>query len=218
LAEAQRPRITELYFEMMIDNSPAPDFQRVLWVLPKGNSAGAATSCSPDLGNRANGSGRLMRIYSTGARVALSVPAQAGGSAFDGWNVIGAPVDDIGLRMPSLQLKLDNHVFAFSHWARTGEAKGPTINLAALVGSAETANVVQQAPNRPNSGALKGRTSRSIGAPSTSRSIRIGPRADDTILGVIPPDGKPDILEEKQGWHLVNYEGVVGWVDDGAEI
>jgi hypothetical protein len=214
LGTDERPRISELYFEMKIDSSSAPDFQRVLWVQPRGNSAGAVTSCSPDLAKRANGTGRIMRIYSAGDTVALSVPSQAGGAAFDGWSVIGARVDDTGLRMPSLQLKLDDHVLAVSSWALAGEAKGPMVNLSTIVGSANMAKAIEEAPAGPIRRALKARPTRP--ARSAIRSIRLEPRGNATIVGVISPDGIVDILEDNQeGWQLVNYEGVVGWVSAG---
>src|SRR5581483_478506 len=138
----------------------APEFQRVLWVQPKGNSGGAVTCCSPDLAKRANGIDRMMRIYSAGDTVALSVTAQSGGSTFDGWNVIGAPVDDTGLRLPSLQLKLNDHVLAVSNWERAGQAKGPVVNLSSIVGSADMAKAIREAPTEPLRLALNTRPAR----------------------------------------------------------
>ena len=213
LPEDRRPRMTELYFEMRIDSSPAPDLQRVLWVQPKGTPAGAVTSCSADLARRANGIDRMVRIYNKGATVDLSVPAQAGGSVFEGWNVIGARVDEPALRTPSLRLKLDDHVLIVSNWARSGEAKGPTIDLCRIVDPAALAKAASEAPNEELRKALKMRPQALRAAPAAARSIRVEPQQTATVIGILPPDGVPDVLESRDtGWQLVNYQGVVGWV------
>ncbi len=47
LSEENRPRVDQLYFEVEIDSSPAPDLQRVLSVRASGPSGGAVTACSP---------------------------------------------------------------------------------------------------------------------------------------------------------------------------
>jgi hypothetical protein len=88
----------------------------------------------------------MIRIYNKGDTVDLSVPAQAGGSTFEGWNMIGARVDEPALKSPSLRLNLDDHVLTVSHWARSGETKGPTMDLSRFLDPATLARAASEAP------------------------------------------------------------------------
>jgi hypothetical protein len=217
LPEDRRPRIAELYFEVQINSSPAPDFQRVLSVQPMGTPAGVVTSCSADLAQRSNGTDRMIRIFNKGDMVDLSVPAQAGGSIFERWNVIGTRVDETALRSTSLRLKLDDHVLAESHWARSGKAAGPVVDLALHVDAATLARAVSEAPTEELRAALTARFRRPQATPAVTRPIRVEPQDTATVIGILPPQAVPDVLQkENTGWQLVNYQGVVGWVGGGT--
>src|SRR5690606_3745969 len=133
LPRERRPRLAELYFDVAIDASPAPDVQRVLSVRASGPSPGAVTSCTADLAGRADGLGSLTRIYNRGAAVAVSVPDHAGGAVFAGWDVIGAVPDEAARREPALSMAVDDHVFAVSRWTRAREGTEPTVVFATVI-------------------------------------------------------------------------------------
>jgi hypothetical protein len=161
----------------------------------------------------------MMRIYNKGDTVDLSIPAQAGGSIFEGWNVIGARVDEPALKSPSLRLKLDDHVLTVSHRARSGEAKGPTIDLSRFLDAATLAKAASEAPTEELRMALRTRSRRLDAAPAVTRPIRVEPQDTATVIGILPSDAVTDVLQkEDTGWQLVNYQGVVGWVGGGAPV
>ncbi|HET8539967.1 MAG TPA: SH3 domain-containing protein, partial [Anaeromyxobacter sp.] len=215
LPEERRPRIDHLYFELEIDSSPAPEQQRVLSVQPKGAPTGAVTSCSADLGHRTDGVGRVVRIYAKGASVVLSVPGEDAGSVFQRWDVIPEPVDPQALRSSSLELRLDDHAWAVSSWSAATEGRGHTTDLSSIVDTAAIRAALREAPSEELEQALGvlQRTPKPPRAAPRPRSIRSAPAAAAPVLGILPPDGVPDVLEEdRTGWRLVNYQGVVGWV------
>jgi hypothetical protein len=216
LPEGQRPVIADLYFEIQIDSSPAPAFQRVLSVRPAGTPAGAVTTCSPDLAQRANGLDRLVRIYTQGDAVQLSVPDHAGGSAFEGWDVIGSTSVARNPETRTLTLKMSDHALAISHWTRTVERTGPPVVLARVIDHETLREIAARHQDRMVRDALAPVAAAAMVAlppVATARALRIAPDAAAAVVGVVPADGTPDDLGDVRGaWRLVNYQGVVGWL------
>jgi hypothetical protein len=213
LPEDRRPRLDQLYFEFRIDSSPAPGLQRVLSVRSSGTPGGALIGCSPDLARRGDGLDSMIRIYNKGDAVRLSVPNHAGGAAFDGWDVIGTPMDAEALKATGLAIQLDDHVLAVSHWSRAIDRTGPPVVLSHLMDETTLAQIAEQHGSEAVRAELRQTRALRTAPPAAAMPIRVEPRPTAAIVGVIPADGVPDCLEETEGaWELVNYQGVVGWI------
>lgn len=215
LSEENRPRVDQLYFEVEIDSSPAPDLQRVLSVRASGPSGGAVTACSPDLARRGNGLDHMMRIYNKGDAIRLSVPEHAGGAAFDGWDVIGARVDPEALKTTALGVEMDDHVLAVSHWSRAMERVGQPVVLSRMIDATTLAQIAQEHGDATVRAELMSvRSLRAAASPAATIAIRVGPQPGAVVIGAIPAEGVADVIERIEGgWELVNYQGVVGWIE-----
>lgn len=210
LRPEERPRITQLLFELSIDSSPAPDFQRVLAIRESGETGGAVTTCSADLGGRSSGFGSLIRIYNKGDTVKVSVPQYAGGAAFERWDVIGASAGGGA----ELNVPLDDNVLAVACWTRAGEREAEPVILSRVIDSAALATIAEEHGDEGTRHELHAaRMLQAAPPPPAARAIRAEPAAEASVIGIIPPDGEPELVEQSAtGWLLMNYRGVVGWV------
>jgi hypothetical protein len=216
----KKPRITRLQFRLSSDVVSAPDRQSVLMVHPAGPSAGGVIDCTPkDLGGRGTGLGHFMRIYNTGAGVQLSVPADSMPS-FDHWQIIGTgQTQTEPITEPDAQVLLKDDVTAYGCWVRADDRVASFTlaparlqalaqshpdekireSLSALLLTAKPFDLLQAAP------------------PGVALLIRVAPDDDASVIGSVPPDGEPDLLQEgKDGWREINYRGVSGWVNGGV--
>lgn len=133
-----------------------------------------------------------MRIFNDGADVRLSVPPAASGAAFDHWQLIGA--DRPIVKEPVVgSITLNDDVIANCYWVSDPE-HGPMLMA-----------------NMELSGSLLPKAASKTAVPG--RRIHVEAREDASVVGYVPPDGDPDILQDgDDGWREVNYRGVAGWV------
>ncbi|WP_156164132.1 hypothetical protein [Methanosarcina sp. 2.H.T.1A.15] len=247
----QRPRITKLYFEFSCDVTLAPYHQRVMNVQSLGSTVGAVIQCSPaDLANRSDGFYRMIRIFSKGASVRLSVPSHVAGSAFDAWDIVGQQINQIGVKQTDVDIKIDDHVLAQCHWSRYQNQIQSVIlsGKLALEDTAEIAEIYEDESicyedesicNELQpvvlSQTLALEEMAEIAVSHEDKSIlcelndlvSAAPQARDllmrveasesaSVMGVVPTLNDADLLEEGEtGWKLVNYRGIVGWVNAG---
>ncbi|MFE3456985.1 hypothetical protein ACFXKD_05515 [Nocardiopsis aegyptia] len=135
------PRITRLRFTVEIDRSPAPQNQRVLTVLPDGGVGDEVISCSPDLADRGDGCGPMVRIYNKNRTVDLEAPARSGNTVFEGWTT------EEGVEpATSARIELEDHVMVWPSWAP--EPEGPAqVPAQARPGQAEARQVIRVEPD-----------------------------------------------------------------------
>lgn len=208
LPMGNRPRITKLYFEVSCDLSMAPDHQRVVTVRSLGTTGGAVINCSPDLGKRANGFERMIRIYPKGAKVSLSVSSCVGGSAFESWDLVGTQINKVGVKQTNVDINLDDNVLAQCHW-RPAQIRAPR-RAPSIVAPEISAMIAASNPELKRSEMLE-----EVEAEKPARDLPIRVEASDqaTVVGVAPSLDETDLIREgSDGWKLVNYRGVVGWL------
>jgi hypothetical protein len=215
LQDDRKPRITRLQFRLSSDVTPAPDRQSVLMVHPVGPSPGAVVDCSPkDLAGRDTGLGHFMRIYNKGASVQLSVPT-AFLPDFDHWQIIGTGQPQLNtIARPDAQVQLRDDVTAQCYWVQTHDrvvrfelASTQFPELARTHPDEDIRKSLQVLlAQRPADGP-------EAALPSVAKLIRVEPDDEASVVGCIPPEGTPDLLQEgNDGWREVNYRGVAGWV------
>jgi hypothetical protein len=205
----QRPRITSLYFEFSCDVSSAPDYQRVLNVQSLGSTGGAVIECSPDLAKRGDGFSRMIRIYPQGASIRLSVPSHVGGSAFNAWDLIGNQINQVGVKKTDVNIKLEDHVLAQCHWSR-GEVQEQPVVLSRELPAVDMAEIAKSHSDQN----IRRELREVLAAPPVrDLPIRVEAREDASVVSVVPILDDAEMLEEgEDGWKLVNYRGIVGWV------
>jgi hypothetical protein len=206
----QKPRITSLYFEFSCDVTSAPDYQRVLNVQSLGSTGGAVIQCSPDIAKRGNGFYRMFRIYSQGASVRLSVPSHVAGSAFDSWDLIGNKIDQIGVKKTDVEIKLDDHVLAQCHWSQSQVREQPVV-LSRTLAPADISEIAES--HRDENIRRELREALSVVLPARDLPIRVEAREGASVVGLVPMLNDAEVVEKnEEGWKLVNYRGIVGWV------
>ncbi|GAA1084315.1 hypothetical protein GCM10009642_23980 [Nocardiopsis metallicus] len=213
-----RPKISKLRFKVKVDSSPAPQDQRVLAVLPEGAVGDSVITCPSDLGGRGDGYGPMVRIYKKGRTVDLTAPALSGNAAFEGWDT---DEEEPEPGVTSLRVKLDNHVQAVPSWTRQGVVVRSTMDLGQMMqamGEQEFAQALaEEVEDQESRRELMARAYAQAAAPAApeprTQVIRAEPTPESTVVGLVPPRGEPDVMEHGSGWDLVNYRGVVGWVE-----
>ncbi|MFV2195341.1 hypothetical protein [Nocardiopsis sp. LOL_012] len=218
LKRKDRPRISKVRFKARIDSSPAPEDQRVLTVLPEGVVGDSVITCSADLAGRGDGYGPMIRIYRKGRTVDLTAPSLSGNAVFEGWDTSEEEPEP---GVASVRVNLDNHVQAVPSWTRDGVVVHSTVDLAQMVrtmGEQEfAAAVAEEIENEETRRELIARAYAQEVTPAVpepkTRSIRVEPDVRSAAVGFVPPQGEPDVMEHGAGWNLVNYRGVVGWVE-----
>jgi hypothetical protein len=219
----RRPRISRLFFEFSCDISPAPAHQRVLKVRSMGSTGGAVIECSPDLGGRGNGFEHMIRIYSKDANVRLNVPSHVGRAAFAAWDVVGTQTNQVGVKEKEVNVKLNTNLLAQCHWNRSN-IQEPKPVVAHVVISEEAKLAVKHAAgdgiNEAMESVLAVARDEMID-PSESQTqardllMRVKASNEAAVLGVAPTMADAELVEEgKDGWKLVNYRGIVGWVSE----
>ncbi|GJL68524.1 MAG: hypothetical protein NPIRA06_11590 [Nitrospirales bacterium] len=206
----QRPRLTRLYFEFSCDVTSAPDHQRVMNVQSLGSTGGAVIQCSPDLSKRGDGFNRMIRIYSKGASVRLSVPSHVAGSAFTAWDLVGRQINQIGVKETEVDLKLDDHVLARCHWS-PGQMQEQAIVLSRAIEPAVMAEIAESHEDEH----IRRELREVLSAAPQVRDlfIKVQPSDGALVIGVISALKDAELVEEgESGWKLVNYRGIVGWV------
>lgn len=221
LPPGKRPRIARLYFEFSCDISAAPAHQRVLKVRSIGSTGGAVIECSPDLAGRGNGFEHMVRIYAKDASVRLSVPPQVAGAVFAAWDLVGTQINQVGLNQTEVSARLNGNVLAQCHWSRAQARQAPAAvdhvvipagvrkaMMRALEGSrAEMETVLTMM------GEEEAHSTETPPPPARDLIMRVEAYADAAVVGVAPRMDDTELVEEgKDGWQLVNYQGVVGWV------
>jgi len=209
LPASRRPIITQLYFEFGVDASAAPAQQRVLNVQSLGVTGGAVIDCSSDLARRSAGFESMIRVFTKGARVRMSVPEHAGGAAFDCWDVIGRSIEQTDIRESNVEFTIDDHVLAHCSWTGA-HAEEETVVLAQELAPEDVAAIAAEHTDANVRSALTAALS-TVAAPQ-DLPIRVAPRSDATIVGIAPDLNALDVVETApDGWLLVNHRGVVGW-------
>ncbi len=212
LPPGKKPRVSRLFFRFFCDVSPAPDYQCVLNVQSQGTTGGAVIDCSPtDMAARGNGCAGMVRIYSQGSQVSLAVPPHAAGSVFEAWDLLGQKINLVGDRRTEVSFKLDDHVLALCNWRMAAE-EAPPVVLMTMLAPAEMAELAEIHGDENVCCELK----RVLAAEPEARDIviRAEPSDDAQILGLIPSLNAAELLEQdEEGWKLVNYRGIVGWVN-----
>jgi hypothetical protein len=107
-------------------------------------------------------------------------------------------------------------VLATPNWTRLPL----TIDMSRCVDPATLAEAASEAPTEELRMALTKRLHQFRAAvPAISGPIRVEPQDTATPIGFLAPDAMADVLQkEDTGWQLVNYQGVVGWVEDSAHL
>ncbi len=212
LPPGKKPRVSRLFFRFFCDVSPAPDYLCVLNVQSQGTTGGAVIECSPtDMASRGNGCAGMVRIYSQGSQVSLAVPPHAAGSVFEAWDLLGQKINQVGNRRTGVSFKLDDHVLALCNWRMTAE-EAPPVVLMNMLAPAEMAELAEIHGDENVCCELK----RVLAAEPEAKDIviRAEPSDDAQILGLTPSLNAAELLEQdEEGWKLVNYRGVVGWVN-----
>lgn len=206
----KRPRITRLYFEFSCDASSAPEHQRVVNVRSLGSTGGAVIECSPDLARRANGFENMLRIYARGSTVKLNVSSLVGGAAFDAWDLLGNQINRVEVKQTYVEIKLDDNVLAQCHWRRA-QVEEAEVVLSHKISAKAAAQI---AASHPETSARRMKAaSVSVEEKPRDLPIRIEASEQAAIVGVAPAIDDADLVEEgKEGWKMVNYRGVVGWI------
>jgi predicted nucleic acid-binding Zn-ribbon protein len=210
LPPEQRPRITRLYFKFSCDVTAAPEFQRALTVVTLGSTGGAAIGCSPDMAQRGNGFDRMLRIYSKGATVKLRVPQSIAGAVFDSWDLIGGEIYQKGLKKTEVEFQLSDHVLAQCHWNRSQ----PQVRALAFTPVFDFQKLAEVATGQKDEKVLQ-ELRAVIAAPPPPQDLlmRVEPSSTAVVVGLLPFLDDAELVEEgKNGWKLVNYRGIVGWV------
>ncbi|HWM25721.1 MAG TPA: SH3 domain-containing protein [Chthoniobacterales bacterium] len=215
------PRLVRLYFLMECDASPAPSNHRVLRVRTLGTTPGAVISCTPDLAKRGDGFDNVIRIYDKGANVKLGVPEQAGGAIFDSWDIVSRQNSETGVKKREVSVKLDDHVLAQCHWARARVADETIVSEIEIKPKAlkkymSTQDGISKRERAQLASLLESTDAGEASAePDAPRDlpIRVEPTVRATVIGVAPALEEAEVLEDGKRWKLVNYRGVVGWVD-----
>jgi len=222
LPEAQRPRITRLYFQFLCDGSPAPEHQCVLTVQPSGTPGGAVIDCPADLAHRGPGFDSMVRIFSRGAQVRVSAPPTPSAAVFDSWDLLGRDVSRIGETAPAVTLTMSDHVLARCTWERGHRAAEPVVatmdvNAVAEVmreqpeAMAARRKVLADAP--PMAAGPMAAGPESAAPVPVDLPMRVAADESATILGLARSLADVDVVEEgADGWVRVNYRGVVGWI------
>ena len=211
LPKNKKPLITRLYFELDCDVSSAPEHQCVVNIRSIGSTGGAVVECTPDLGKRGNGFDRMIRIYSKGARVTLSVSTCVGGSAFDAWDVIGNQINRVGEKTGKVEFKVDDNVLAQCNWrpARVVKSK---FAVAKTINPEMSLRIRESHPDLAPTNVSEIGGDLSIEAPARDLPMRIEASENAAVVGVAPSLNDTDLVSEgKDGWKQVNYRGVVGW-------
>jgi hypothetical protein len=210
----QKPRITRLQFRLSSDVTSAPNRQSVLMVHPIGLSPGAVVDCSPkDLAGRQAGLGHFMRIYNQGVGVQLSVPA-AFGADFDHWQLLGTSQSNDCISKLTIPVQLTDDVTVQCYWVHADD-RVARFELT----SEQLTRLAQTHPDegiRESLQVLFARKPADVPeppAPGIAQLIRVEPDDEASVVGLVPPDGIPDVLQEgKNGWREVNYRRVSGWI------
>ncbi len=212
----KRPRIKRLLFEFICDSSPAPEHQCVLTVRSVGSNGGAVISCSRDMGNRGDGFDNMLRIYPKGATVTLSVPAVEGGASFESWDLIGSQLDWKDVQQQQVSVPLDDHVLALCNWTQADGKEGVFL-LNDVLGKKDLHALKPAEKRSPVFLTLNS----IVEARDDSRedlSMHHEATEDSPVLGLVPDMAEADVLEHgKDGWHRVNFKGVIGWVHAGQQ-
>lgn len=205
--EENRPKITRLYLTLKCDSSSAPEHQRVLNVQQLGSPAIAEVNCSLDLADRSNGLNNIYRIFSKGSKIKLGVPEFSGGSAFDNWRLVGRQINRVGEKKPEVDFKVDDHVIAQSNWSPTHQESSEVVlsneDLVMLTKKHKSEKIRTIAKKR-------------LAAAPAAKDliIRIEPDSNSTVVGVISSLYDAELIKEGDyGWELINYCGVIGWVN-----
>jgi len=207
----QRPRITRLYFEFNCDVTSAPDHQRVMNVQSLGSTGGAVIQCSPDLAKRGDGFYRMIRIYAKGASVRLSVPSHVAGSAFEAWDLVGRQINQIGVKQREVDIKLDDHVLAQCHWSQRQVQIQP-IALFRTLAPRDIAEIAESHEDKNIRREL--REVLSAAPPARGLLMRVEASKSASVVGIAPTLNDAELVDEgEDGWKLVNYRGIVGWVN-----
>lgn len=168
--------------------------------------------CSPDLGKRANGFDRMIRIYSKGAKVTLGVSTCVGGSAFDAWDLIGNQINRVGEKTGKVEFKVDDNVLAQCRWrpAQVVKSKSAVSNE---ISSEISLKIRESHPELRAGNIVDVADQVQEEAPALDLPIRIKPSKTAAVVGIVPSMDEADLVKEGTGgWKQVNYQGVVGWV------
>ena len=84
----------------------------------------------------------MIRIFSKGASVRLSVPSHVAGSAFDAWDVVGAQISHMGVTQTAVDIEIDDHVLAWCRW-RPGQMQEQAIVLSRTIEPAVMAEIAE---------------------------------------------------------------------------
>lgn len=224
LPPEKRPRISRLFFEFSCDINKAPADQRVLKVRSMGSTGGAIIECSPDMGGRADGFEHMIRIYSKDANVRLNVPSHVGGAAFEAWDLIGTQTSQLGVKENEVKVKLNTNLLAQCHWNRSS-VQAPRQVVAHVVIPEEAKMAAKGgAPGVINEEMERVRAAASDEVRESTESqtqeacdllMRVEASDEAPVLGVAPTMSDTEVVEEgRDGWKLVNYRGIVGWVSE----
>jgi hypothetical protein len=221
------PRIKSLYFLLECDASPAPANHRVVSVRSLGATPGAVITCTADLAKRADGFNNMVRIYDKGTTVTLNVPGQVGGALFDSWDLVARQSSEMGVKKREVKVKLDEHFLAQCHWTPVRAADEPVV-MQINIPESERRKLMQA------SGKRKGGATTNVGDELAMREvieaaasesaptprdlpIRLEATVRSAVIGIAPTLEEAEVLEDGKRWKLINYRGIVGWVDADAE-
>jgi hypothetical protein len=166
-------------------------------------------------------------LYLKDANVRLRVPARVGGASFEAWDLVGSQINQVGVKQMEVNFKLNGNVLAQCHWSRA-KVVDPAAVVAHLVDkemAQRAKDAIAQRGKQPRNdieamapafSAVSAETADSSEPPPQARDLlmRVEAAPDAAVLGVAPAMTDTELVEEGQdGWQLVNYRGVVGWVN-----
>ncbi len=95
------------------------------------------------------------------------------------------------------------------------ERVGQPVVLSRIIDANTLAQIAQEHEDETVRAELMSvRAVRGAAPPAVTIAIRVAPQPGAVVIGALPAEGVADVIERIEGgWELVNYQGVVGWIE-----
>jgi hypothetical protein len=215
IAPDLRPRLEALVFTCTVESGDAPASQKVLDI--RGASVAQSVTVKPaDLAGRGEGFGDVYRIYGNAASVSLKAPAALGDLPFSHWDVVSSESSRTETQA-EIDIRLDSNTLTYCRYKSERQTSFELQEHVRGIGMEEIERLVGQ----DQAVAVKALLSTaeapaSKPAPRQALLIHAGAGADTGVIGLLPEEGVPTVLEESGAWTKVAFEGLIGYVASAA--